>query len=293
MANFIALDVETANADMASICQIGIAKFEGGKPVAEWSSLIDPEDEFDGMNVSIHGIDERTVRGAPRFPDVRGVLAEWCEGNIVVCHTHFDRTSVHQASSKYRLPPPEWTWLDSAKVARRTWGQFAQRGYGLGNLCEFLGYSYRAHDALEDAKACGVVLCRAMEESGLAVADWLKRVKGPLVIGPSSSSSSSAIHKMKGNPNGPLYGETIVFTGALSLPRRQATELAAEAGADVSPGINRWVTTLVVGEQDIRSLAGHKRSSKHRKALELIAQGQDIRIIGESGFLELLRLTKE
>ncbi len=28
--NFVAIDVETANADMASICQIGLVKFENG-----------------------------------------------------------------------------------------------------------------------------------------------------------------------------------------------------------------------------------------------------------------------
>lgn len=52
---FIAIDVETANADMASICQIGIAKYKDGELVDEWSSLIDPEDYFDFINIDIHG----------------------------------------------------------------------------------------------------------------------------------------------------------------------------------------------------------------------------------------------
>jgi len=42
--NFVAIDVETANSDMASICQIGIAKFENGILVEEWVSLVNPED---------------------------------------------------------------------------------------------------------------------------------------------------------------------------------------------------------------------------------------------------------
>lgn len=32
---FVAIDVETANADMASICQIGIAKYSKGKIFGE------------------------------------------------------------------------------------------------------------------------------------------------------------------------------------------------------------------------------------------------------------------
>lgn len=37
---FVAIDVETANADMASICQIGLAKYKDGVLEKEWSSLI-------------------------------------------------------------------------------------------------------------------------------------------------------------------------------------------------------------------------------------------------------------
>ena len=47
---------------------------------------------------------------------------------------------------------------------------------------------------------------------------------------------------------------------------------------------------MVVGDQDIRVLAGHDKSSKHRKAEELIAKGQKIRILKESDFTELVKL---
>lgn len=56
---FTAIDVETANADMSSICQIGLARCEGGAIVDTWSNYIDPEDDFSPVNISIHG----TVNG--------------------------------------------------------------------------------------------------------------------------------------------------------------------------------------------------------------------------------------
>ena len=34
--NFLAIDIETANADYSSICQIGIAEFENGQVVNSW-----------------------------------------------------------------------------------------------------------------------------------------------------------------------------------------------------------------------------------------------------------------
>ena len=43
---FVAIDVETANADFASICQVGIVRFEASAIVDEWQSLVNPEDYF-------------------------------------------------------------------------------------------------------------------------------------------------------------------------------------------------------------------------------------------------------
>jgi len=40
---FVAIDVETANADMASICQIGIARFADGLLTSEWETYVDPQ----------------------------------------------------------------------------------------------------------------------------------------------------------------------------------------------------------------------------------------------------------
>ena len=43
---FVAIDVETANPDYSSICQIGLVCYKDGKPHEEWKSYINPEDYF-------------------------------------------------------------------------------------------------------------------------------------------------------------------------------------------------------------------------------------------------------
>ena len=58
--NFVSVDVETANSDRASICQIGIAVFKDGKLVDEWVSLFKyclNAEEFSGV-----------LRYSPRYP---------------------------------------------------------------------------------------------------------------------------------------------------------------------------------------------------------------------------------
>ena len=75
------------------------------------------------------------------------------------------------------------------------------------------------------------------------------------------------------------------------LPRREAADLAALAGCKVDIGVTRSTMILVVGDQDIQRLAGHTKSGKHRKSEDLVRSGQDIRILRESDFRELVKLS--
>ena len=279
--DFVAIDVETANPDVASICQIGIVAFENGRVKESWQSLVNPEDYFDDFNVFIHGIDERAVKGAPTFPQVFDTVRKWLVGAVVASHTPFDRVAVARVVEKYGLPPVDCAWLDTAKVVRRTWSEFSQRGYGLANVASKFGIAFAQHNAEEDARAAGEILARAIEETGVTASEWLeqagKRIKpSSIVVG--------------GNPEGHLYGEVVVFTGALTTPRREAVQLAADAGCEVVSSVGKSTSLLVIGDQDIRRLAGQEKSSKHRRAEELIAKGQAIRILGESDFRRLVEL---
>jgi len=286
--NFVSIDVETANADLSSICQIGIACYQNGLLLDTWKSYIDPEDEFDGMNISIHGIDEDIIKGSPKLPDVASQFHKYMDNSICICHTHFDKIAIHQAFEKYQLTAPLATWLDSAMVSRRTWEQFAYKGYGLYNICQYLKYSFTHHDALEDAKASAFILISAMKKTGLDLDAWMKRVKQPVDI---SRSSAAPYIKREGNPEGPLFGEVLVFTGALSMERSIAADLASTLGCKVESGVNKRTTILVVGDQDIKKLAGYEISSKHRRAEELIHDGHPIRILRETDFKELVNMS--
>jgi DNA polymerase-3 subunit epsilon len=281
---FVVLDFETANEDFASICQIGLAIFENQNYLDGWCALVNPEDYFSGMNIHIHGITEAQVAFEPKFPDVYDHLSSIISGNIVVSHTHFDQIALKQVCVKYGLAVPECKWLDSARVVRRCWPeQFSQSGYGLQNVAAFHGISYKAHNALEDARCAGEVLLKAIALSGVSPNDWLDRVRRPIDL---EYSSHTSVHR-DGNSEGSLYGEVLVFTGSLSEARQFAADRAAASGCRVDVSVTKHTTILVVGNQDIRVLAGRTKSSKHLKAEALIAKGQSLRIITERDFLEL------
>lgn len=280
--DFVVIDFETANPDLSSICQVGVVKFKDGKFCDSWESLVNPNDYFDDMNIAVHGIEGRMVRNAPKWGAIHQQLERWLKGAVVASHTAFDRVAFHRACDKGDLLPHECRWLDTARVVRRAWPEFSQRGYGLGNVARHFGIEFRHHNAKEDARAAGEILLRAIASTGLSVEQWLVRASQP--IHPENTKTIN----LDGNSEGPLFGEKLVFTGSLAISRRDAATAAAHAGCEVDAGVTKHTSILVVGDQDIQKLAGNDKSSKHRKAEELMKGGQVIRIIGESDFLRLI-----
>ena len=177
MSTFNAIDVETANSDQASICQIGIVHVREGEIVDQWKTLVNPEDWFDPWHVNLHGIDEGDVRGSPTMPDIRAELRRRLRWSILVSHSSFDRVAFERAMDRYQLEQLQVTWLDSVKVARRAWPErYGKRGYGLKVIAPDLGISFGHHDALEDARAAAKIMLRACAETGIGVEEWLERV---------------------------------------------------------------------------------------------------------------------
>lgn len=283
-ASFVAIDVETANVSRASICQIGAVRVARGSIADTFNTLVDPETWFDPFNVELHGISAATVRGKPKFSQIAETLATFVGDRIVISHTSFDRSAFEQSYRRYSLEKPMWTWLDTARVARRAWTGHAG-GYGLHTLASSRGIAYRRHEAAEDARAAAEILMLAIADSGLGLFAWLERVRKPVNWDPSVRSIDGI--SQDGNPEGPLHGEVIVFTGTLSIPRRMAAKRAADLGCDVRNTVNSTTTMLVVGLQDTERLSGYEKSSKHRMAEKLISAGANVVILDEDDFFSL------
>jgi len=161
---FIALDVETANGDSASICQIGLACVGWDREILTWSTHVHPDMDFAAFNIRLHGIGPETVRDAPAFPETWGRLRPLLARHPMVQHSRFDENALRAACEHHHLPRPRLAWTDSVMVARHAWPELKGAGgggHGLGNLKKALGLSFRHHDAGEDARAAAEVVLRA------------------------------------------------------------------------------------------------------------------------------------
>ncbi len=117
---------------------------------------------------------------------------------------------------------------------------------------------------------------------------WLHRVERPIFSSSKTTTAKTTTTKPEANIDGDLYGETILFTGSLSIVRHEAEDLAAKAGCEVAKNVAKKVSILVVGTQDMSKLNGYNKSGKHRKVEDLISRGKEIQILSETDFFELL-----
>ena len=166
--NFVVIDVETANENSSSICQVGLARFSQGKLVHPWGTLINPQDSFRPFNVQLHGIKPGAVAHSPTWIEVQRELRTQFEDRILVSHTYFDRAAVNEANGRFGVDQiPVAAWIDTCRVARQACPHL--QNHKLTSLAMNFGIVYGAHDAIEDARCAGEILILAARTLGLSL----------------------------------------------------------------------------------------------------------------------------
>ena len=156
---FNVIDVETANHDRA-ICQIGVVQVVSGSIRGEWSTLVNPEADFDPYHVDTHGIGEEKIRDAPILPDIWDDLRNLVDNHVLISHSPYDRDALSKAAYRYDMNWLSVRWYDSVTIARNAWPKMPGK-HSLKNLADQLGIQFDHHDALEDARAAAIVVLKA------------------------------------------------------------------------------------------------------------------------------------
>jgi DNA polymerase-3 subunit epsilon len=283
--NFTAIDVELANDDLGSICEVGLAKFRAGELVETWRALVNPEGPYQELYHSdLHGIRHQHTSEAPKFPEVYFVLKRFMEEEVCIFHgaSSFDQACIARACERYQLSDitddPEW--VSTFDLARDYWPD--EPSYKLENLCRKIGHDYLPHNALEDAIASAAVF-RAV--------CGLTRVPAIVAAGTAGDRPrtfrrvASRRHEtgLKGNADGPFAGTHIVVTGNLAPPW------------DDRGAFERYLCTLgfvprgsISGKTKILVAGDAPGTSKVKKAAH-----QGIQIMGEKEFLRYIDIGTE
>ena len=194
------VDVETtgASADFGHrVIEIGVCRLEGGRCVAEYEQLIDPQRRISPGVTAMTGITQSMVTGQPKFTEQYPRLLPLLQDAVILGHNvRFDlgflRREFRRCGQELTAALGEHVQvLDTVRIARR---RFGRGGNALQSLAPRLGYQPDvAHRALADAKSTAFVFEKLMEPVGgwdLCLCDAIKEQGGPMGLMPVSPRES-------------------------------------------------------------------------------------------------------
>jgi DNA polymerase-3 subunit epsilon len=166
---FAVIDFETTGLrpGLDRAVEVGIARFEQGRLVAQCGSLLDPAIPIPPEATKVHGITDDQVRGMPSVSDFfTSTAARDALGGAqpAAYNASYDRWFVPPAA----LADWTWPWLDALPLVRVVdrWVRGAGR-HRLSAACARHGVALaNAHRAEDDARAAGELLLK------LAAAYW-------------------------------------------------------------------------------------------------------------------------
>lgn len=159
--DFVAFDVETANQNWGSICQIGLVKIIDGEEVDRVTWKCCPPkgiDVFDPFNVGIHGITQESVADCPSIGELISSVEDFVGDLPLVAHNaQFDASALRDASIASGVDVPQLMFACTLAQARAT--KLDVANHRLPTLAEHFGVALdNHHDAGDDAYACAGIM---------------------------------------------------------------------------------------------------------------------------------------
>jgi len=163
MADFAAIDFETANQHPSSVCSVGVVVVRGGVVRERFYDTIRPAPNFyTYWNTRVHGLSASDTATADPFPEVWARVAPLVEGLTLVAHNSpFDAGCLRAAYAHYGMAYPGYEFLCTVRMARRAFPRLAN--HRLPTVAAHVGFDFRHHHhALADAEACAAIALAIM-----------------------------------------------------------------------------------------------------------------------------------
>ena len=158
--SFISIDLETTglNQKKDAIMEIGAVKYRNGTEADSFHRMVDPGRLIPKRVTELTGITQEEISGKECFCEIGKELLEFLEDDILVGHNIlFDYSFLKRAFVNDNLVTNKGTdtfekkGIDTLKISRLRLSELESRS--LTSLCEYYKIKFRAHRAIEDARA--------------------------------------------------------------------------------------------------------------------------------------------
>ena len=323
--DYTVIDIETTGYDCVydSIIEISALRVRNKQIVDSFSSLVKPTKyfEFDSRDgkdeedeyyddeyptfrplssttgyyyvldfiTKLTGITNEMLDSAPEPRDVISAFLSFIGDDVLVGHnTNFDINFLYDAALSEDCGALKNNFVDTLRFSRKLFPDMEH--HRLSDTAAKCCVSYEdAHRALSDCKITYECFEKMKSVISERYSDFSEFKRLFYYVGSKIDCSTITAQTDEFDEDHPFYSKTVVFTGDLgTMSRKEAMQLVVNAGGLISDNVTRKTNYLVVGSFDfIKSVKGNK-STKMKKAEDLILGGYDLKIISDKTFFELI-----
>lgn len=158
LRDFAAIDFETANQELSSVCSVGVVVVRDGAITERFYSLIQPEPNYYSFgNSQIHGLTAKETENAKVFSEVWKDIEPLIEGLPLVAHNKgFDESCLKAVFKTYGIDYPDYTFHCTLAASRRQLKHLPNHQlHTVAGDCGYILIDH--HNALADAEACAEI----------------------------------------------------------------------------------------------------------------------------------------
>lgn len=284
---YTVIDVETTGYDphWDEIIELAAIQVRDGQVFDRFATLVRPDNPINDFISQLTGITNEAVASAPKLQEVLPGFLDFLGTDVLVGHNvNFDVNFIYDAAMTQLGRPITNDMVDTLRLSRRILPDL--KHHRLEDVAAALGIKQAgAHRSLVD---CETTLTVLTSLAARAAADGIS-----LEIKSTSHSRAKAadITAQSGltDPDSPLYGKVCVFTGTLEkMLRKDAMQLVTNIGGICGDSVTAKTNFLILGNNDYCASIKGGKSSKQKKAEALILKGNDLQILSESVFYDLV-----
>lgn len=242
-------------------------------------------DDMDVFIEELTGITAEMLLSAPCISDIADDFLNFVGDYTLIGHNvNFDVNFLYDVTNG-KL---DNDFLDTLKISRRILPEL--KHHRLPDIAEHYHIVVeKKHRALADCETtnlCYAALCGDVLKSYGSYDAYDRHIK-KRHAGVNANDISSI--KTEFDVTHSLYGKNCVFTGTLEkCIRKDAIQFVVDLGGICQNSVTTKTNYLILGNNDYCSSIREGKSSKQKKAENLILQGQDIVIISENVFYDMI-----
>ena len=300
--SFLLFNAECVNSNRNSIFRLVFVPVINNKRQPTKVFVFNPHAPFE---MTTSGISERELLGIPKmeeyWEEIKSLISDF--DLLVSTADGYSAVALQKTCQRLELNLPTKQYINAKALCRKIYPGELSYNFDIlvdNFLPDYIDYGEIELSVVAWAK---LILSKIDTFDDESIDDFIKRVG----IRPGCISSEELIpsitrrlgaHSIKfdasdvevcPDEDNPFYGTNVVFTGKLeSCTRDQARRMVVRIGGFTQDSVTKETNYLVVGVQDLKVVGEKGLSGKMKKAQKYLEAGQDIELIDEKDFLEML-----